>query len=139
MTAATLPDNTVVHGCGRAWQLVTTTSSAHLIAENYLGQWAYAGTTVPALQQPDLGELSWTWSWTCPCGLPVVLELPAYDRRPCTPGGIPCSKAVGNTRPLGYVHPSEHGGAWMACPCCGHQGSHIVYRDPSMSRPDCQK
>jgi hypothetical protein len=98
--------------------------------------WISAGPSAD-LSYEDDGGLTVAYRWTCLCGHPLAFVTPALETVECAPGGTPCHKAAGRRKPLGYTLPSEHGGAWQACACCGHQGSHTVRRDRQGHLPPC--
>lgn len=83
-----------------------------------------------AIQQlPDDGGPAFRYGWACLCGEAMEYAEPAWDVRDCLHGGQPCKKTRRRTW-------DQQRAAWQACPCCGHQGVHLVMRDGS-NTPGC--
>lgn len=121
------------------WVVVPSSNSARRVTITEGGVRPIAGFEAVPLTLVDEGKRTWAHEW--PCGDHIArLESPAYDRTDCTwqagSSGV-CSKRamqLVQQKPADfYVNPSYG----MACACCGHQGTHIVYRDPAYARPIC--
>lgn len=104
---------------------------------------SHSAPAAPLTRLPDDGGPVWGDTWRCVCGRLLAATTPAFDVVPCrqdaAPGGV-CRKAEGNKTvlgSLGYTRSGRDGGSWQACSCCGHQGSHLVLRDPAAPRPAC--
>lgn len=140
MPATETATATVCSRCDAHWALVLTSMRAHPGRAAADGRWTPAGPTAYLSADPDAGGTTHTYRWACLCGAPMVYADPAVDLLPCRhnagPDGV-CRKAAARRTASGYVLPSTHAGAWQACACCGHQGSHWVRRDPSADRPAC--
>lgn len=145
-------NTTTCPGCQTPWAVVTDTMKAHpgrrspitrvrVPREDAYGSrtggtrtlesahWVPAGESVALHALPDRGDLAFCYVWDCHCGAQLAHLVPAYDLRDCLHGGQPCKKTRRRTW-------DQQRAAWQACPCCGHQGVHLVMRDGS-NTPGC--
>jgi len=100
------------------------------------GRWMPDGPSADMARTETATEV--IYSWACLCGAELSYVTPRLERVDCTHGAGTrgtCWKRGLQTNPPSdlYVNP-RYGGA---CPCCGHQGTHLVRVDRQGVLPSC--
>lgn len=98
---------------------------SHGTVERQTSHWVPAGPSA-LLERQETPQES-VYGWACLCGQPLEYRTPRWYVVTCQHAagttGM-CAKAAIRKNPPAdlYVNP-RYGGA---CPCCGHQGTHLV-------------
>lgn len=99
-------------------------------------RWLQEGKPVQAIRFTQ--RLNEVTSWFCQCGALVRSETPALERVACThdapEGGVCRVRAIRVAPPSDVYVNARHG---ASCPCCGHQGTHLVRLDRKGILPGC--
>lgn len=81
------------------------------------------------LTRVDDGGPTWADTWTCLCGTTLAHTSAAWETVPCQHNagttGMCAVRAIRVNPPHDLYVNARYGGA---CPCCGHQGTHLVRR-----------
>lgn len=93
------------------------------------------------LDYQDVGGPENAYAWSCLCGQALEYRVPAVDVVACQHGTTEVTRGKGcrvyrdTINPPSDFHINPRHG--MACPCCGHQGTHRVRRDRKENVPAC--